>query len=107
MRNYIRIFLVATVVAALMPPMPAYAYPAETEITYWTGCDATFAYVGEADQDCSGNWTYYGTQGGDWKREIKWNCTNEHLISIFYYHYCGGSWVVVSQAEFGACDLDC
>jgi len=107
MRNFMRTFLVVACVSALCPPVPVYAYPAETQIDYWTGCDTTFTHVGEADQDCNGNWSYYGTQGGDWKKVVKYNCSNEQLIFLGYYHYCGGEWVVVSQAEFGACDLDC
>lgn len=107
MRNYIRTFVIAAVVAALMPPVPAYAVNYEYEIDYYTGCDATFTSVGEADQDCNGNWSYYGTQAGDWKREIKTNCNTEIIVSVLYYHYCGGTWVLINPNQLGACDLDC
>jgi len=107
MRHYVRIFLVAVVLAALMPPVPAYAVNYETAIDYWTGCDATYTYLGDAYQDCSGNWTYSGSQNGEWKRVMVWNCNTEMLISTLYYHYCGGAWVLVNPNEMGACDLDC
>lgn len=107
MRNLIRIVLVAALVAAFMPPVPAYAVNYETDITYWTGCDATLTAAGDAYQDCNGNWTYTGTQGGDWKRVMVWNCNTEMLFSTLYYHYCNGTWVVINPNELGACDLDC
>lgn len=107
MRNLVRIVMIAAVVAALMPPVPAYAVNYETDIVFYTGCDSTFTAVGDAYQDCSGNWTYTGTQAGDWKKITVWNCNTEMVTSRSYYHYCNGTWVVVDFTELGACDVDC
>jgi hypothetical protein len=104
MRNLIRICAVAAIVAVLMPPIPAYAVQYETEIDYYTGCQpATF--VGEADQDCSGAWSYYGTQGGDFRRIIKTNCNTGQIVSILYYVNCNGNWNPIDAINFGVCNL--
>ncbi len=107
MRNFVRIFLAAVVVAALMPPVPAYATQYETIIDYYTGCDDTFTWVGIADQDCNGEWAYIGDQEGDWKREVVRNCDNNAVVSTTYYHYCNSTWVQINGTSLGACDLDC
>jgi hypothetical protein len=107
MRNFVRIFVVAAFIAALMPPVPVYAVNYEVAIDYWDGCDATFTYIGDAYLDCSGSWTYTGSQAGTWKRVMTWNCNTEVLLSTLYYHYCNGTWVLINPNSLGACDLDC
>lgn len=100
MRHLIRLFLVAAVVVALVPPTPAWATTYETQIDYFTGCD-TLTSAGDAYQDCNGSWSYTGTQAGDWMRVMKWNCNTGMPAGTFYYENCGGTWVVVDYSQFG------
>jgi hypothetical protein len=107
MRNYVRIFLIVVCLTVLFPPLPAYAVQYEYEYDYYTGCDATFTQVGIALQDCDGGWSYYGTTSGDWRRTFKINCNTNQIVLVTYEHYCSGTWVPISSASMGACDLDC
>lgn len=107
MRNFVRSFLVVAFVAALLLPVPAYATQFETVTDYYTGCDESFTWVGEHVLDCDGFFVSIGTLSGDWKREVVRNCETNAVVSTAYYHYCNNSWVSISGASLGACDLDC
>jgi hypothetical protein len=104
MRNLVRIFLAAALVAALMPPAAAYAVSYETDVDYFTGCSNLTA-AGDAIQDCTGSWSYYGSQTGDWKRVMRINCNTDMVVSILYYENCGTPsspvWVGVDYSNFG------
>jgi hypothetical protein len=85
---------VAVLVSAVTFAPPAQAMVYWRFVNYY---DANMNYVGSATRDCSGQWTYSGQQSGRWKEENDVSCWGPPIEHAYYYEYCNGNWVPVSE----------
>lgn len=72
-------------------------------INYYEGCYGSLVLVGTATRNCSGVWSYWGQQSGDWKDVNDVSCTGSPIEYGYFYEYCNGNWVPVDEIEGCPC----
>lgn len=94
--------LAAVVLIGYGLPVRSHASPPYSRtVTYYTGCPGEETAVGGAYRSCNGQWSYWGTQTGDWKEVDDEECYGNEFFTDYYVH-CDGVWY---QVDYVACPV--
>lgn len=95
------VFAIVVLLGATTFAPPAQAVQFWRFINYYDGCDGNLTLVGTATRNCSGTWSYSGTQSGHWREINDVSCSGPPVEYTYNYEYCNGNWVLVD--ELGGC----